>query len=517
MKYVTIVEMYLVLHRAMKTNDVDLYADVLYELTPLFFHTNHHNYARWMSFFALKLSNVKKEQPYVYEVLIDGAFSVNRTGKAFSETGVDMCLEQTINADAKSRLKGIIPFADVSSAVNRWVVTSATRTQIVNQLLEVADMKNSQAETKDLGAPRMKKDKMCLKNIKEIILSSVNPFSANINKDGLFNLKTGKQASEETEKYLLGDSEEKRNSFVTECIERGDRFEEPIKKTKTMNFTLSNFKNKNKSAKVGKIAQAKGTRDLYGRLLYLSVQMQFDLHHVLSFPILPEPPCFALPDGTIRGYPKSKVFHSLKAGLKSTPPEKICVFIADGMFLVHALIGTSPTYGVLARKLLLKVMKETTERADICFDCFNSPSIKDVERKERGDVDSVRLFSIGPKVKIEKDISSLLKLSSFKNELIRFLSAEYEDDKYAPIIGKKIFICAINNEAKRYTCTDSTHVRTEIIPELYGSHEEADTRVAFHAKHADTFNPGNIVVRGNDTDIAIILVTNAHHFTKSKV
>ena len=97
-------------------------------------------------------------------------------------------------------------------------------------------------------------------------------------------------------------------------------------------------------------------------------------------------PCFALPDGTIIGYPKSKVFHSLKAGLKSTPPEKICVFIADGMFLVHALIGTSPTYGVLARKLLLKVMKETTERADICFDCFNSLSIKDVERKERGDV-----------------------------------------------------------------------------------------------------------------------------------
>ena len=53
--------------------------------------------------------------------------------------------------------------------------------------------------------------------------------------------------------------------------------------------------------------------------------------------------------------------------------------------------------------------------------------------------------------------------------------------------------------------------------ELFGSHEEADTRVAFHAKHAATLNLGNIVVRGNDTDIAIILATNAHHFTKSQL
>ena len=284
-----------------------------------------------------------------------------------------------------------------------------------------------------------------------------------------------------------------------------------------MNFALSNFKDKNKSAKVEQVAQAKGTRDLYGRLLYLSVQSQLDLHHVLSFPILPEPPCFAHPDRSLRDCPKSEVFHFLKSGLQTTPPESTGVFIADGMFLVHTLIQTCPTYGALARKMLSNVMKETTERADLCFDCFFSPSIKDVERKERGDVDSARLFSIGSKVKIEKDICSLLRISSFKMELLRFLSEEYEDHKYAPIIGEKTLICAINNEAKKYMCVDSNHVRVEIVPELFGSHEEADTRVAFHAKHADTFNPGNIVVRGNDTDIVIILVTNAHHFTKSQL
>ena len=44
--------------------------------------------------------------------------------------------------------------------------------------------------------------------------------------------------------------------------------------------------------------------------------------------------------------------------------------------------------------------------------------------------------------------------------------------------------------------------------ELYGYHLEADTCIAFHAKHADNNDPGEIVVRANDTDVAIILLAN---------
>ena len=47
-------------------------------------------------------------------------------------------------------------------------------------------------------------------------------------------------------------------------------------------------------------------------------------------------------------------------------------------------------------------------------------------------------------------------------------------------------------------------------PELYGNHLGGDTRVAFHAKNADTIVPSSIVVRGNDKDIAVILIWNIH-------
>ena len=43
---------------------------------------------------------------------------------------------------------------------------------------------------------------------------------------------------------------------------------------------------------------------------------------------------------------------------------------------------------------------------------------------------------------------------------------------------------------------------------------EGDARVAFHAKHAaDINNPGEILVRGNNTDIAIILLANMNLFS----
>ena len=55
-------------------------------------------------------------------------------------------------------------------------------------------------------------------------------------------------------------------------------------------------------------------------------------------------------------------------------------------------------------------------------------------------------------------------------------------------------------------------IKVENVPELSGDHLEADTRIAFHAKHANEANPGNIVIRANDTDIMVILLANAKKF-----
>ena len=83
---------------------------------------------------------------------------MNRTGNVFSEVGVDMAQEQTLNASAKNRLQGIMNFADVSVAVNRWIVTASMKTQLINAVLEKVDMKNINSKNKETRNSRIERD-----------------------------------------------------------------------------------------------------------------------------------------------------------------------------------------------------------------------------------------------------------------------------------------------------------------------------------------------------------------------
>ena len=146
------------------------------------------------------------------------------------------------------------------------------------------------------------------------------------------------------------------------------------------------------------------------------------------------------------------------------------------MFLLRACIGKCATYQVLARRILQDALKLTSYRIDICFDVYESPSNKDVEQKVRGDENTIRIFSIEPKHKIEGNIKELLQLFNYKNELLPFLYNEYQDPAYAPLIDDKIFYCAINNLCMKFYSVDNI-LNFEEVPDLFGSHHEADTRV----------------------------------------
>ena len=93
------------------------------------------------------------KKPEVWCIFKEWCIFETCTGKPFSRVAVDMALKQTINAEQKNRLKGIMAFADINSAVNRWQVTSSMKTQIIKSLLEMIEIKNYNAETKELNHP----------------------------------------------------------------------------------------------------------------------------------------------------------------------------------------------------------------------------------------------------------------------------------------------------------------------------------------------------------------------------
>ena len=152
---------------------------------------------------------------------------VRRSGGSFCRVGVDMALEQSINAEAKNRLRGIIGFDDVQSAVNRWLFTSSMRTQIVNSLLDIANMSPiSNMKHKELKPYRIEKDANDLSALINSLGETLNPFLPNINCDALYNIKTRKRVNKEAEKYLLFSFDERKkkcNTFISECNDDSSR------------------------------------------------------------------------------------------------------------------------------------------------------------------------------------------------------------------------------------------------------------------------------------------------------
>ena len=93
------------------------------------------------------------------------------------------------------------------------------------------------------------------------------------------------------EKYILTlfkCGEEKRDVFLSECSSTSERFIKSIPNTTNASFASNDFERKNKSKKAAELQVTKGTRELFGRLSYLSATNGIDLKSVFSFPILPD-------------------------------------------------------------------------------------------------------------------------------------------------------------------------------------------------------------------------------------
>ena len=113
---------------------------------------------------------------------------------------------------------------------------------------------------------------------------------------------------------------------------------------------------------------------MFGRLLYLSVRKNIDLNIVFQCLLLPEPPCFVYPDGSLRKSKKSSVIHFLKEKIDYSLPSNVNTIIADVMFVVRSsLKEKSSTFASFARSILIKLLKITNYALDLCFDIYESP------------------------------------------------------------------------------------------------------------------------------------------------
>lgn len=143
MLYVRFIDFYQLFERAIRTSDLDLFIYSAYSMCPLFFIFNHHNYARWLTRNLDNLINIETTHPGLKTEFENGAMSVRRTPKNFCRSPIDLTLEQTINANAANKLKGISAFTNSLNARHKWSETHSTRMAIITELMEFLGLNKS--------------------------------------------------------------------------------------------------------------------------------------------------------------------------------------------------------------------------------------------------------------------------------------------------------------------------------------------------------------------------------------
>ena len=152
------------------------------------------------------------------------------------------------------------------------------------------------------------------------------------------------------------------------------------------------------------------------------------------------------------------------------------------MSLVQKInIGTNQsTFSPGASLLLSIVLREGSEsnRIDVVFDTYQENSIKDAERRMRGEDLSFQVASITAS-QIVRQWRKFLAQVRNKTSLIKFLAEERKRQQYREKLnGKTLYV------TRECQCWKITEEGSEEVPELISCQEEADTRLVLHAKHA---------------------------------
>lgn len=513
MIYINLVNHYFMLCRSIRTGNIELFKFILPLIANVFFAMNQPNYARYTVIYIDKLNKVHETHPGLYLQLQSGSIGIKRTDKPFSRQPIDLTLEQTINADAANKLTGVSYTTNSIKARQRWCKSHSIRSKIIAHVMEEVDLRPDQDVTADLEQSRINRHSMQLENCINHIKQNMNPFSKDIDKKFLYNISTGQAVTPDIENFLLNVEKfgsEQRKQFILECSADEERFEKVIKRNKILNFATALPKQKMSVA--GKSVAIQMQRDLFGQLFSLSLQETLNIDRVLAYPLTPVPLALCHMDGTICKTDKSTLMKILQKEIDCNPPNTCDVIIYDGFFIMHAIRDVPLSFSKISQKLMQVFTTSSAKTVIITFDRYLFPSIKDNEHSLRNRVRGQRFQINGPDQIRPSNFSEALKNIYFKEALIEFLIEDWKNDYMAPWIGEKTII--VNYlECYKYEVNEGKVQRTFDPLLTCAGHEEADTKIVFHA--CNLSSDTQVTIRCSDTDILIIMLGNMNFIEKN--
>lgn len=506
--YIHYMEIYYLLERALRTSDLELYKYALHQLLPLFFQFNHSNYARWLTLNYNKLMNMDVSHPGLSCQFNNGILSIRRSKKNFSRTPVDLTLEQTINANCASKLTGITAFRNNESAIQKWAVTHSTRMSIVHRFLEFVGL----MKLDDLALDGYQ-NKVFNKNLCEMaktIKSTIDPFDHNLDASHLFNLTTGKAASEETADFLLNivaNGRHQMNKFIQMCQENENSFNSPIQRNTIKNFASEIIKNSSALPQSSRITAIKEERNIVSRLLSIALNRKLDLTEVFANPLSTVPYSLSHCDGTMHVISENKSVLSLIQGSSKcavVPTETFDVEIIDAYYFLNNIQESPMKYGDLAI-YILKLLCDT--KAKEIHWLFGTNSREYNLQNHR--IDKMMIYNDNSAFKIngpqQERIAALSKYLSnmnYRKELVDFILKYWQENERALEIlkDKRIFV-SYENECFLYC---SEYERKKNVPKFANNHIEVETLIILHLAQVPTEN--TILVKTGSLDDVLIYI-----------
>lgn len=137
-------------------------------------------------------------------------------------------------------------------------------------------------------------------------------------------------------------------------------------------------------------------RIVFGRLLAVALDKKVDMDLCFSYSLAPVPPALVQYNGNMHKTPKAGLAKQFTANINPSIPPKTDIEIIDGFYLLNRLGSSVPqTFGKIAEHVLRKICNTDVSEVHLVFDRYLSPSIKDIERHSRQEVD-IPFSIVGP-------------------------------------------------------------------------------------------------------------------------
>ena len=296
-----------------------------------------------------------------------------------------------------------------------------------------------------------------------LIKETMNPFS-DVQPNLLFNLGSGKAASQETTNFLLhvfDYGNNARDRFVDECAKYPAHFMKSITRTAIKTFASEGKKFRLKQL-YGKVKEIKQETNLMGRLLCLSLQQKIDMQLVLNHTLTPVPLSLCHIDDTMITTKKAVLSEILEKKVQTSTAAAVDCTTVDGMFFLHMLGELPVTFGGVARQVLTKICRYSSPTVHVVFDQEITPSIKDHEREKRFKPGCSENYSItGGDMRRPANFIKALRSNSFKNGLVKFMIQAWQSNDKAHIIGSKTLFVGYSNICLMYSAQEGKVVCQE--------------------------------------------------------